>query len=222
MIRAASVSDLLFVSTTCVNCIWGFFFGFFFSPKDSLCDKADSSAHSGFNEPPGCRCRGCDTEEACWSALLCQAQQNSIPSSEPLFRLLGRQYVGAFIWGTYLAHTLLCLCVCVCVCVCKPDMCVALQAHSPHQSVPRGALITRLNHVCRKKPQEMTVSQCHCGIWHLHPQTPATSGYFSFTVPLSIMHYLRVHALCICPIPQMIWQQRRAGQRRKWMCSKNQ
>lgn len=26
MIRAASVSDLLFVSTTCVNCIWGFFF----------------------------------------------------------------------------------------------------------------------------------------------------------------------------------------------------
>lgn len=140
MIRAASVSDLLFVSTTCVNCIWVFFF----FPKDSLCDKADFSAHSGFNEPPGCRC---DTKEACWSALLCQAQQNSIPSSEPLFRLLGRQYVGAFIWRTNLAHTLLCLCVCGTGYVC-PSRLIPLISQCQG-----GALITRLNHVCRKNPE---------------------------------------------------------------------
>lgn len=119
-------------------------FGFFFSPKDSLCDKADFSAHSGFNEPPGCRC---DTKEACWSALLCQAQQNSIPSSEPLFRLLGRQYVGAFIWRTNLAHTLLCLCVCGTGYVC-PSRLIPLISQCQG-----GALITRLNHVCRKNPE---------------------------------------------------------------------
>lgn len=44
MIGAASVSDLLFIFTTCVNCIWFF--------KKIARNKTDSSAHSSFNEPP--------------------------------------------------------------------------------------------------------------------------------------------------------------------------
>lgn len=43
MIRAVSVSDLLFTLTTYVNCIWSF--------PEIASDKTDSPAHSSFNEP---------------------------------------------------------------------------------------------------------------------------------------------------------------------------
>ena len=52
MIRAASVSDLLFVSTTCVNCIWGFFFGFFFLPKIACVTKLTPLPTAVLMSPP--------------------------------------------------------------------------------------------------------------------------------------------------------------------------
>lgn len=139
----------------------------------------------------------------CWNTLLCQAQQSSIPSNEPIFKLLGWQYV-----EVRSSYTPLCVCLRV----------YFLQTPSPHQLTPGDCLKHDLVAAIRQ-PREITVSQCHCvkeAKCHLHPQTPSTWGRLT----LSLMHYRRIPAFRTCCISYMKRHQQRTGYRRKCSCSK--
>lgn len=68
VIRAASAADLLFIFTTCLNCIWS-------SPRWPV-TKLTPLPTATLMSTPNCHCPSCDTKKAYCNALLCQAQQN--------------------------------------------------------------------------------------------------------------------------------------------------